>query len=101
MVYRLSRPSVYLVTTHVKALPFVSSFSGPVCLTTPAHRLVTKAYDIGGPSAQSALIRPIFRAYYEDDLDISDSEVLADAAVQATIMSKAEVSISPAVCWRS
>jgi predicted DsbA family dithiol-disulfide isomerase len=92
---------VYLVTTHANALPFVSSFSGPVCLTTPAHRLMTKAYEIGGPSAQSAVITPIFRAYYEDDLDISDPEVLADAAVQATIMSKAEVSISPAVCRRS
>jgi len=56
---------------------------------------MTKAYEIGGPSAQSALITPIFHAYYEDDLDISDSEVLADAAVQATIMSKVEVSISP------
>jgi hypothetical protein len=62
---------------------------------------MTKAYEIGGPSAQSAIITPIFRAYYEDDLDISDPEVLADAAVQATIMSKAEVSISPAVCRRS
>jgi len=62
---------------------------------------MTKAYEIGGPSAQSAVITPIFRAYYEDDLDISDPEVLADAAVQATIMSKAEVSISPAVCRRS
>jgi hypothetical protein len=95
VVYRLSRASVYLLTTHVNALPFVSSFSGHVCLTTPAHWLMTKAYEIGGPSAQSALITPIFHAYYEDDLDISDSEVLADAAVQATIMSKVEVSISP------
>ena len=60
---------------------------------------MTKAYEIGGPSAQSALITPIFHTYYKDDLDISNPKVLADAAVQATIMSKAEVSISPAVCW--
>ena len=53
---------------------------------------MTKAYEIGGPAAQSALITPIFRAYYEDDLDISDPDVLADAAEQATIMSKDEVS---------
>jgi hypothetical protein len=54
---------------------------------------MTKAYEIGGPAAQSALITPIFRAYYEDDLDISDPDVLADAAEQAAIMSKDEVSL--------
>ena len=53
---------------------------------------MTKAYEIGGPAAQSALVMPIFRAYYEDDLDISDPDVLADAAEQAAIMSKDEVS---------
>jgi predicted DsbA family dithiol-disulfide isomerase len=53
---------------------------------------MTKAYEIGGPAAQCSLITPIFRAYYEDDLDISDPDVLADAAEQAAIMSKAEVS---------
>ena len=53
---------------------------------------MTKAYEIGGPAAQSALITPIFRAYYEDDLDISDPDVLADAAEQAAIMPKDEVS---------
>ena len=55
---------------------------------------MTKAYEIGGPSAQYALVTPIFRAYYEEDLDICDPEVLADAAEQASIMSRAEVSIT-------
>jgi predicted DsbA family dithiol-disulfide isomerase len=53
---------------------------------------MTKAYEIGGPAAQTALITPIFRAYYEDDLDISDPDVLGDAAEQAEIMTKDEVS---------
>ena len=53
---------------------------------------MTKAYEIRGPAAQSTLITLIFRAYYEDDLDISDPDVLADAAEQAAIMSKDEVS---------
>ena len=73
----------------------VSSFSGPVSLTIPAHRLMTKAYEIGGPAAQCSLITPIFRAYYEDDLDISDPDVLADAAEQVGIMTKAEVGDPP------
>lgn len=53
---------------------------------------MSKAYEIGGPAAQSKLITPIFRAYCEDDLDISDPDVLADLAEQAGIMSKDEVS---------
>ena len=60
---------------------------------------MTKAYEIGGHSAQYALITPIFRAYYEDDLDICDPEVLADAAEQADVMSRAEVSV-PHAEWR-
>ena len=55
---------------------------------------MTKAYEIGGHSAQCALITPIFRAYYEDDLDICDPEVLADAAEQAAVMSRADVSVT-------
>jgi predicted DsbA family dithiol-disulfide isomerase len=53
---------------------------------------MTKAYEIGGPAAQSSLITPIFHAYYEDDLDIGDPNVLADVAEQAAIMSRTEVS---------
>lgn len=60
---------------------------------------MTKAYEIGGHSAQCALITPIFRAYYEDDLDICDPEVLADAAEQVDVMSRAEVSV-PRAEWR-
>ncbi|KAH9972107.1 thioredoxin-like protein [Lactifluus volemus] len=66
------------------------SFGGPVSLTLSAHRLIAKAYEIGGPAAQAAVITPIFRAYHEDELDISDPEVLADAAEQADIMSREE-----------
>jgi 2-hydroxychromene-2-carboxylate isomerase len=56
---------------------------------------MNKAYEIGGSVAQSALFTPIFRAYYEDDLDIGNPEVLADVAEQAAVMSSAEVSALP------
>ncbi|KAH9957407.1 thioredoxin-like protein [Russula dissimulans] len=79
-----------MATERGEAVGINFSFSGPICLTISAHRLITKAYEIGGPAAQSALITPIFRAYYEDDLDIGDPEVLADAVEQAAIMSRAE-----------
>jgi len=79
-----------MATERGEAVGINFSFSGPICLTVPAHRLITKAYEIGGPAAQSALITPILRAYYEDDLDIGDPEVLADAVEQAALMSRAE-----------
>ncbi|KAI0255123.1 thioredoxin-like protein [Lactifluus subvellereus] len=74
-----------------EAMGITFSFGGPVSLTISAHRLIAKAYEIGGPAAQAALMTPIFRAYQENELDISDPEVLADAAEQAGIMSRVEV----------
>ncbi len=78
--------------------PSISSFTGPTSTTLNAHRLISKAYEIGGSGAQSSLITLIFRAYYEDDLDIADSDVLSDATEQSGVMSKVEVSVSPAGC---
>jgi predicted DsbA family dithiol-disulfide isomerase len=66
------------------------SFAGPASMTLNAHRLVSKAYELAGSAVQSALFTLIFRAYCEDDLDINDYEVLADAAEQSGAMSKVE-----------
>ena len=63
-------------------------------MTFNAHRLASKAYEIGGSAAQSAFVTLIFHAYGEDDLDINDAQVLADAAERSSVMSKAEVSVS-------
>jgi predicted DsbA family dithiol-disulfide isomerase len=79
-----------MATERGEAVGINFSFTGPVSLTIPAHRLMTKAYEVGGAAAQTALFSPIFRAYYEDDLDISDPDVLADVADEAGIMSKDE-----------
>jgi predicted DsbA family dithiol-disulfide isomerase len=71
-------------------------------MTLNAHRLVSKAYELAGSAVQSALFTLIFRAYCEDDLDINDYEVLADAAEQSGAMSKVEVSMPLLCCgcWR-
>jgi predicted DsbA family dithiol-disulfide isomerase len=66
------------------------SFAGPTSMTLKAHRLVSKAYEMAGSAVQSTVLTLIFRAYCEDDLDISDSQVLADAAEEAGLMSKVE-----------
>jgi predicted DsbA family dithiol-disulfide isomerase len=64
------------------------SFAGPASKTLNAHRLVSKAYEIAGSAVQSTLLTLLFRAYCEDDLDINDYQVLADAAEEAGMMSK-------------
>jgi hypothetical protein len=69
-------------------------------MTLKAHRLVSKAYEVAGSAMQSTLLTLIFRSYCEDDLDIGDPQVLADAAEEAGLMSKVEVSTSPVMCWR-
>jgi len=66
------------------------AFAGPVSMTLNAHRLVSKAYEMAGSAMQSSLITLIFRAYCEEDLDINNYEVLADAAEQSGVMSKVE-----------
>jgi hypothetical protein len=68
-------------------------------MTVNAHRLVSKAYEIGGSAVQSTLLTLIFRAYYEDDLDINDHQVLADAAEEAGVMSNIKVSMTLVMCW--
>jgi predicted DsbA family dithiol-disulfide isomerase len=48
--------------------------------TFDAHRLAAWALDTAGPEAQNALHQRLFRAYFTDDLDLSDHEVLASLA---------------------
>jgi len=66
------------------------SFTGPASKTLNAHRLMSKAYELAGSAVQSTLMTLIFRAYCEDDLDINNYEVLADAAEESGAMSKVE-----------
>lgn len=55
-----------------------------------------KALHVGGPKAQSDLLRNIFKAYQEDEQDLCDLDMLSDLAEGSGLMSKAEVrSISP------
>lgn len=66
-------------------------------MTLKAHRLISKTYEVAGSAMQSTLLTLIFRSYCEDDLDINDPQVLADAAEEAGLMSKVEVSMPPVI----
>ncbi|KAL5486337.1 hypothetical protein ACEPAI_7383 [Sanghuangporus weigelae] len=56
------------------------SFRGCVRQTTRAHRLLQKAYFYGGQRAQCAVLRRLFRAFFEDEQDIGDPRTLAKIA---------------------
>lgn len=59
------------------------TFEGVVRQTTRAHRLLQKAYALGGQVAQRALLRRLFRAFFERGQDIGDSLTLAHLASTA------------------
>ncbi|KAF9475110.1 thioredoxin-like protein [Pholiota conissans] len=66
------------------------SFRGVMSQTTRAHRLVQKAYKLGGQKLQVPLLCAVFKAHMEDAKDIADINVLAEIAESAGTMSKAE-----------
>ena len=64
---------------------------GIITQTTLAHRLLLKAWKMGGQAAQQAILTLLFKGYFEDLANIGDTNVLADMAVAANLMSKEEV----------
>jgi predicted DsbA family dithiol-disulfide isomerase len=61
-----------------------------VCVTTQAHRLSAKAYQTGGQGVQNRFNAFIFDACLVKGVDISNEDVLVDAAVNIGLMNKEE-----------
>jgi predicted DsbA family dithiol-disulfide isomerase len=68
----------------------INYLGGLITQTTLAHRLVLKAWQLGGQKSQQALLRALFKSYFEQLQNIGDTEVLANAAASTGLMSKAE-----------
>ncbi|EIN03776.1 thioredoxin-like protein [Punctularia strigosozonata HHB-11173 SS5] len=56
--------------------------------TTRAHRLMLKAWQLGGMQLQQAFAKKLFKALFEDGQLAGDAEVLSDIAEQAGVMTK-------------
>ncbi|KAG6888928.1 hypothetical protein C0995_004941 [Termitomyces sp. Mi166 len=67
-----------------------SSFRGVMSQSTRAHRLAMKAGKLGGQKLQVPVLCGIFKANLEDSKDIADTNVLAEIAEGAGMMSKDE-----------
>ncbi|EKM58227.1 uncharacterized protein PHACADRAFT_252397 [Phanerochaete carnosa HHB-10118-sp] len=68
----------------------IKCMDGIITQTTLAHRLLLKAWKIGGQTTQQAVLTAIFRGYFEDQANIGDTNVLADMAVATNLMTKEE-----------
>ena len=59
--------------------------------STLEHRLLLKAYLSGGQDKQQKLLVALFKAFFEQDKDIGDPEVLAEVAQSTGMFDKDEV----------
>ncbi|KAJ7178085.1 thioredoxin-like protein [Mycena filopes] len=61
------------------------SYGGFIRQTTESHRLIEKAYLVGGEPAQRAVVEALFAAYFEQEKDIGSATFLAECAVRAGV----------------
>ena len=67
-------------------------FDGVITQTTLAHRLLAKAWHLGGQAKQLPLLEGLFKAYFEEGKNVGDIQVLAEVAASAGLLSEEEVS---------
>ena len=48
--------------------------------TKPAHRVIEKAYEVGGWELQSQVVEKLYEAFHVEGLDVCDPEILAKTA---------------------
>ncbi|GAA5832918.1 hypothetical protein JCM11251_000530 [Rhodosporidiobolus azoricus] len=72
--------------------PVKFSYGGNVSNTKDSHRLIEKAWNLGGQEAQLKIVEALFALYFEHEGDIGSHEALADVADKSGIkgLSKAE-----------
>lgn len=64
---------------------------GPIRSTMRAHRLMLRAYALGGAASQTTMLRRLFKAYSENEQDIGDINTLAELAQDVQLMTFDEV----------
>jgi len=82
------RALVERVTERAKECNLDLKFEGKLCSTVRAHRLLLKAWKLGGQNTQQKLLDGLFKASFEMSLEISNLDVLATIAQEAGIMNK-------------
>jgi len=63
------------------------SYGGSVRQTTDSHRLIARAFAVGGEPVQRAFVEAVFSGYFEHEQDVGDHDFLAACAVKAGVFS--------------
>ncbi|KAJ6588272.1 thioredoxin-like protein [Mycena capillaripes] len=66
------------------------SYGGMVRQTTDSHRLIEKAYQVGGEKTQRAFVEAVFSGYFEHEQDVGSHEFLAECAEKTGVFDSAE-----------
>jgi len=73
-----------------KGLGINFSYGGLTSQTIASHRILTKAYNMGGQDAQQKLLGIIFKGVFEQDKDVGNLDWLASCTEESGLMSHAE-----------
>jgi len=68
----------------------IKMFHGDIAQTTIAHRLLLKAWQLGGQRLQLPLLNYMFKSYFAEGVNMADEAVLAKAAADYGVMSEEE-----------
>ncbi|KAH9930029.1 thioredoxin-like protein [Fomitopsis serialis] len=79
-----------MITLRGQQLGLNIKYDGTITQTVRAHRLSLKALKVGGQQMQQTFLQAINKAYFEENRNIGDSDVLSDLAQAAGIMAKDE-----------
>ncbi|KIM21933.1 hypothetical protein M408DRAFT_333185 [Serendipita vermifera MAFF 305830] len=66
------------------------TYDGTVRQTTLSHRLIARAYEVGGEAMQMKTVEGIYRKYFSEGKDIGDVEVLVPVAVERGVFGTEE-----------
>ncbi|CAK5263288.1 unnamed protein product [Mycena citricolor] len=70
------------------------SYDGDVRQTTESHRLIEKAFLVGGEQKQRAVVEALFAGYFENARDVGDHGFLVNCAVNAGVFGNADEALA-------
>ncbi|KAF7319562.1 DSBA domain-containing protein [Mycena chlorophos] len=70
------------------------SYGGNLRQTIESHRLIEKAWLVGGEPKQRAIVEELFAGYFENEKDVGDYDFLAECAAKAGVFASKEEALA-------
>ncbi|KAI0359982.1 thioredoxin-like protein [Trametes cingulata] len=80
-----------MVNARAKAVGIEIGWEGWLCQTIRAHRLLRKAYEVGGQELQEKFLDVLFYAYFTEGKNIADIDLLGELAESCGVLPKDKV----------